>query len=367
MANLTMGHGPVLRLAAAVLGALLLVLAAPRALLAGPYDVDGLAVQATDKDAVAAKAAAVADGQAQALRIVLQRLTRSADHARLPQVEPDRIEQLLANFSILSEQTGPTQYGASLSFRFEPAAVQNLFRQNSIPYTDTQAERILVVPVYRKGDQFFFTGDNPHLDAWRTFDLQNTLTPIVLPADDVSTHGIDPNAILARDADTLTALRYLYQVENVLIGLCEHGGAQGAFTCTLEGGGPLGPLTMSASFAADSDPLAAAQAAAGAFLARIEEQWKERNAVLQGAQGGLREGVPIPVRVSFSTLGEWQALRARLARVPGVNDIEIQALQARGALLSIYFSGLADQLAEILAREGMVLSNAGDHWTLTAN
>ena len=51
MANLTMGHGPVLRLAAAVLGALLLVLAAPRALLAGPYDVDGLAVQATDKDA----------------------------------------------------------------------------------------------------------------------------------------------------------------------------------------------------------------------------------------------------------------------------------------------------------------------------
>jgi hypothetical protein len=326
-----------------------------------------LSVEATAENAVMAKANAVAEGQARALDIVLQRLTRSEDHGRLPKVKPQRIEQLVANFSVLAEETGPTRYAASLIFRFEPSAIRNLLTGASIPFTDTQAAPVLVVPIFRKDDADVFVGDNPYLQAWQSFDLENTLTPIMLPGDDVSGHGIDAADILARDQDAMSALRYLYRVENVLVGLCGEDAAQGAFSCTLEGSGPLGPLNLQQSFASGGDPLAAAQAAAGTFLANIEEQWKERNAVQHGASGAVQGGVPIPVRVSFTSLGEWQSLRARLARVPGISDIEIQALNARGALLSVYYSGLADELAATLASEGMVLSNAGDYWVLLPN
>lgn len=351
----------------ALFGALLALFAFAPGALAGPYDVEGLSVEATAKDAVTAKADAVAEGQQRALQIVLQRLTRSEDHGRLPSVEPQRIEQLVANFSVLSEETGPTRYAASLIFRFEPGSIQKLLADASIPFTDTQAAKVLVVPIFRQGETVVFTGDNPHLQAWRSFDLENTLTPVLLPGDDVSGHGIDADDILAREADAMSALRYLYRVENVLVGLCGEDPAQGAFTCSLEGAGPLGALNLQQSFAAGSDPLAAAQAAAGTFLASIEEQWKERNAVQHGVSGAVREGVPIPVRVSFTSLGEWQSLRARLARVPGISDIEIQALNARGALLSVYYSGLGEELAAVLASEGMVLSNAGDYWILMPN
>lgn len=351
----------------ALFGAGLILVVLVSHVLAGPYDVEGLSVEATAEDAVTAKAKAVAEGQARALEIVLQRLTRSEDHPRLPKVEPQRIEQLVANFSVLGEETGPTRYAASLRFRFEPAAIQNFLTGRSIPFTDTQAAQALVVPIFRQGGNYVFTGDNPYLQAWRAYDLENTLTPILLPGDDASGHGIEAADILAQDIDAMSALRYLYRVENVLVGLCGEDAGQGAFTCTLEGDGPLGPLNLQQSFAAGSDPLAAAQAAVGTFLASIEEQWKDRNAAQHGTQAGIREGVPLPVRVSFASLGEWQALRARLSRVPGIGDIEIQALNARGALLSIYYSGLAEDLAAALASEGMVLSNAGDYWLLQPN
>lgn len=346
---------------------LLALLAIASGVSAGPYDVEGVSVEATARDAVTAKAEAVGEGQARALQIVLQRLTRSADHARLPRVEPQRVEHLVANFSVLAEETGPTRYAASLSFRFEPPSIQKLLADAAIAFTDTQAAPVLVVPIFREGGSRAFTGDNPHLQAWRSYDLDNTLTPIRLPGDDVSAHGIDADDIVAGEADAMSALRYLYRVGNVLVGLCGENPAQGAFVCTLEGSGPLGPLSLQQAFAAGSDPQAAAQAAAGAFLASIEEQWKERNAVLRGAPGGVREGMPIPVRVSFTSLGEWQSLRARLARVPGISDIEIQALHARGALLTIHYSGPGEDLAAVLASEGMVLSNAGDHWVLLPN
>lgn len=355
------------RLGLGLFGAGLALLALASAALAGPYDVEGLSVEATAEDAVTAKAKAVAEGQARALEIVLQRLTRSEDHPRLPKVEPKKVEQLIANFSVLGEETGPTRYAASLRFRFEPAAIQNLLTGLSIPFTDTQAAKVLVVPIFRQGENYVFIGDNPHLQAWRSYDLENTLTPILLPGDDVSGHGIEARDILAREVDAMSALRYLYRVENVLIALCGEDANQGVFACTLDGDGPLGPLDLQQSFAAGSDPLAAAQAAVGTFLASIEEQWKERNAAQHGSQTGIREGVPIPVRVSFTSLGEWQALRGRLSRVPGISDIEIQALNARGALLSVYYSGLAEDLAAVLASEGMVLSNAGDYWMLQPN
>jgi len=329
---------------------------------AGPYEVEGIAVQAHAADAVTAKRAAIADGLARALAVVLQRLTRADDRALLPRVPPESLDAMVTNFSIGKERSSATAYIATLTFRFEPAAVQALLASAGVPYTDRQAPPILVVPVYREGTRHFYMDNNPHLDAWRTFDLVNTLTPIRLPEGNVADQGVDPKEVLARDAGALAGLRYLYGAESVLVGLCETDAAHGRFSCSLEGAGPGGPVALKESFAGGSDPLAVAQAAVGSFLAEIEEQWK----IASTAQPGGLIGTPIRLRVSFAGLAQWQALRARLAGLPGVGQIDIEALNARGALISLYYAGSGEQLADVLARDGMALANAGDHWVLTS-
>jgi Uncharacterized protein conserved in bacteria (DUF2066) len=350
----------------AVLG---LVLAAvvlwPGAAQAGPYEVEGIAVQAHAADAVTAKAEAVADGQGRALAIVLQRLTRASDRGLLPQVPADELAAMIVNFSVVKEQTSATDYAATLTFRFNPGAVQNLLVGAGVPYTDRQAPPVLVVPVYREAERVFFIDDNPYLEAWRTFDLENTLTPVRLPKGDAADRDVDPEAVLAGDYDVLAALRYRYGVDGVLVGLCETDAAHRRYTCSLDGAGPAGPVALKESYAGGSEPVAVAQAAIGLFLARIEEQWKNQTAAAPGGMSGVIEGVPLRVRVSFSGLQQWQALRARLAGLPGVSGIDIEALNARGALLSLYYAGTVEELADLLARDGMELANAGDHWVLT--
>lgn len=346
--------------------ALAALMPGPGAAIAGPYEVEGVAIRAHAEDAVTAKQAALADGQARALAIVLQRLTRASDAEFLPQVPADRLDAMIVNFSVIKEQTSATDYAATLTFRFDPAAVQALLASAGVPYTDRQAQPILVVPIYREGERFYFLDNNPHLDAWRTFDLVNTLTPVRLPEGNVADQGVDPDAVLARDFDALAALRYLYRTDSVLIGLCETDAAQTEFTCSLEGSGPAGPVALKESFAGGSDPLAVAQAAVGSFLAQIEEQWKESQAARPDGVTGAAVGAAVRLSVTFAGLSEWQALRARLAGLPGVGGIEIEALNARGALLSLHYAGTGEELAGIFAGAGMELANAGDHWVLTS-
>lgn len=338
----------------------------PSAAGAGPYEVEGIAVEARAADAVTAKRAAFADGQARALSTVLRRLTLASDRARLPQPSPDNLDAMISSFSIGSEQTSATSYSASLTLRFEPDAVRALLASAGVPYTDRQAAPILVVPLYREGERDFFMADNPHREAWRSFDLANTLTPILLPEGNVADQGVDPDAVLARETGALAGLRYLYGTDGVLVGLCETDAAHSRFTCSLDGNGPAGPLALEASFAGGSDPLAVAQAAVGSFLAEIEEQWKTASLTQPGGFIGAGTAAPIRLQVAFDGLRQWRALRDRLAGLPGVGRINIESLNARGAFISLYYVGSGEELADSLAYAGMVLANAGDHWVLTS-
>ena len=296
---------------------------APGTAEAGPYKVEGIAVEARAADAVTAKRAAFADGQARALSTVLRRLTLASDRARLPQPSPDNLDAMISSFSIGSEQTSATSYTASLTFRFEPDVVRDLLGSAGVAYTDRQAPPILVVPLYREGERDSFMADNPHREAWRSFDLANILTPILLPDGNVADQGVDPDAVLARDTGALAGLRYLYGTDGVLVGLCETDAAHSRFSRSLKGNGPAGPLALEASFAGGSDPLAVAQAAVGSFLVEIEGQWKTANIMQPAGFVGAGPGAPIRLQVAFDGLRQWQALRARLAGLPGVGQINI--------------------------------------------
>lgn len=330
-----------------------------RGAIASPYQVSGVEVEAEGTDAVSAKNQAIADGQARAIKIMLERVTITADHSRLPVPTAAEIETIVSGFGIDEERSSNTSYGARLTFHFQQQGIRDLLLRAGIPFSDQEAAPTMLIPIYQEGETFYLWENNPHLEVWRTLDPENRLTPIVIPAGDQNDADVDPNAVLARDIDTLSGLRVRYGVQNILIALCVTDLNHSRFDCTLEGSSPGGPISEQQSYA--GEPQASMMAAASAFLDQLENQWKAEN---MSSQTSLRTGEPIEASVSFSSLREWQLLRARLISLPEISDVEVQALNPRGAMLTLHVSGGVVELSNSLAEHGLQLLEGAGVWVI---
>jgi len=71
--------------------------------------------------------------------------------------------------------------------------------------------------------------------------------------------------------------------------------------------------------------------------------------------------------VQFSSLKEWQDIRTRLSKVPGVQGMEIASLSARSADVKFRYPGGAPSLAAKLPSRRMSLMNVGGAWVLRSN
>ena len=308
---------------------------------AGVYDVSGVEAKAQAADAVVAKDKALAEARVKALRGVLERVTRSADHGRLPPATAQQAEQLINGMSVEREVTSPTSYDARLTLRFDPAGIQQLLTQAGIRFSDRQAPPTLIVPIYQDGETLAIAEQNPVMEGWRALDLSGGLTPLKLPTGNIAEQGVDLAAVVARTADAVSALRHLYEVDYVLVNTCATDAAKKTMTCTLEGDGPGGPVQLSEQFADAGDAAAAAQSQAKPMMAKLEDSFKE-NAPNQ--LSGNRDGLAVEVYAPFASMDEWQTLRTRLTALPGLGDIEVLSLNARGALMTLFFAGTMEDL-----------------------
>ena len=57
-------------------------------------------------------------------------------------------------------------------------------------------------------------------------------------------------------------------------------------------------------------------------------------------------------------MAEWQDISRKLSATPGVEELDVAGLSARGARVTLRYAGGAERLAEELARQGLSLRNA---------
>ena len=72
------------------------------------------------------------------------------------------------------------------------------------------------------------------------------------------------------------------------------------------------------------------------------------------------------IAVEFRGMSEWQDISRKLAATPGIEELEVAGLSARGARVTLRYAEGADRLSEALARQGLALRNAGGSWVITA-
>ncbi len=368
------------------------------------YTVANFPVDAVAKDAVTAKRRALADGDVRAFRSLVKRLVPVTAYARLPHLGLERIQDLIKGFRVRDERNSATEYLATLDYTFRPRAVRALLRSYGLPFIERQAPPTILVPVYRDGaGAGAETGANaepgpgnrngagtagaaggPRLRppagapdkarrlwhaAWRGLDLAHALTPLRLKAPSSRVTPELVQGVLAGDATMLQSLAETYGQAQIVIAVAEPSPDRTKLQVTLAGRDAVGPIHLARAWRIyDGDFAYTAELAAVVGLGVIEGRWKAVEAQAMGLVSA-NAGPPETVRftVLFNGLGAWQAIRRRLAALPGVENLDVGVLSARGAEISLDYPGGTAALARALAAQGLMLGEEGGTLVLRAS
>ncbi|SRR5579875_187371 len=358
--------------AAPVAIGLVLATAAVRAQTApaasGVYTVANVPVDATAASADAAREAARLQGERQAYHILLARLTRAADAAKLPPADEATLNDLVQGFEVANERHSTVRYLADYTFHFRPKAVRQLLRSAGVPFAETASKPLVVLPVYESGGAATLWEDpNPWRAAWNARNGPAGLVPLVMPfggAEDIA--AIDAKSAFAGDTAALAAISQRYDGADVLVthaavsnaGTANETVAVSSTRFSPASGTSAQTWTQSYTLGAGEDEAALLGRAVAGTVAQIEEAWKAANILDLSQVATLAASVPI------ATLQDWVSVSQRLGVIPAVQKTDLAAIDRRRAQIVIHYVGDLAQLRLALAQENLDLTGDAPDYIL---
>ena len=356
-----------LRLSRVGLGCFMAIaLASADAMAAGSvFTLERWPVDATGESTTAARDIALARGRSAALQQVFRRLTPQEYWGSLPSVDSAELELMVDGIQIANEKTSRTRYLAEVSYEFDPDQVRDILVQSGIPFSESQARDLVVVPVLENQGQFLlWEEENPWLAAWQNKPLANELVPIIAPLGELDDIVAMPSAdAVAENANVLRDFARRYGVGGALLAkasLTGEGATQSLnvrlVQVTVTGGATVGSgvnqfivrnteaweLGRFLDFAMEQG------------VPRLRNAWKEQTIVFSNAPT-----TPVTAVIQFETHQAWIAVRDRLKATPTIRNFNILGVSPSGADVDFDYVGTIEQLRLNLAQRDLNLLDGG--------
>jgi hypothetical protein len=286
------------------------------------------------------------------------------------------------------------RYLADYSFHFYPDKVQRLLRKAGLaaapaaaatsqptaeptskpPSAEAIGGAIVVLPVYEDGAKAVLWEDpNPWREAWSEYSDADGSgpAPLIVPLGDAGDlAAIDaPRAEVGRP-DALAAVARHNGGGAVVVALArlrrEADGIAGLDMGISEyrDGRLVGRSDASLNAAPGEDPAALLRRAMTACVRAIAQvQAAARSSPASGTGSGSQQGSLAAV-VPITSLGDWIAMRQRLAAVPAIRSIDLLSLNREEARVRLSYVGSPDQLKLALAAADLALDGGGPVWRL---
>jgi len=331
------------------------------------YTVANYPVEAQAKNAVLAKKMAIKEGQQAAFRSLLKRIVPVSVYSRLDRVKKANAGDYISGISVRSERNSSTEYIANLDFIFNVDATRQLLRQEGVPFIDEAAAVTTVVPVFRAGNgQPLKLGLGAWGKTWRGLDLANTITPVRIVGLKPTVSADTLASLEAGDAGAVRNVSGEYGTGAIVFAFAQRDEKARRLHVKLVGRDGTGRISLNRTYPlADNDVPYAMEYAAVISLGIFEGRWKATRARSRGGIDVLTgPAVPLVLRVQFNNPGQWYKLQDRLRSIEGVGDLQVAAVSARSADVALTFPGGGAQLANVLARQGISLRDAGGVWVM---
>jgi len=325
-----------------------------------PFDVYAIPVHVdqTAASANAARDAARLDGERHAYLLMLYRLTRAADAARLPPASDAALNDLIQGFEVANERRSNVRYLADYTYHFRPDGIRSLLRQAQIPFAESPSRPLVVLAVLESGaGPVLWNDPNPWRDAWNQANFPPGLVPLTMPLGDAADLATaDASAADHGDDATLAAVSKRYNGADVLVARAtiKPGAVEtvSVSATRYSPGAPGNGQTWTNSYAAapgEPEPGLLQRAAAGTD-AQIEEAWKAAN-VIDFSQAGT-----FAVNVPVTDLQSLAAVNTRLAGISAIQRTDLVSLNRQMAHILIHYVGDPSQLRVALAQSNLELS-----------
>jgi hypothetical protein len=332
------------------------------------YAVQGVEVDVTSTDAASAKNKALMDVQVKAFIEMVARLGSPEMAADVQEkMKPEDIAPYLRSLSIEQESSAPGRYIGRFTVRFLPQKMQKFFADRGVRLPETQADPIVVLPVYRAPDGLKLWEDNPWRKAWIDLKGEQGLVPIIVPLGDLEDTGTITAVDAANgDAIKLDAVRKRYGAPSLLVAQAQPAEGGGVHVY-IEGATKLGDVKVNKIYEAEGgSPQGAESAAVAAFQAMLVKTYQEESAKTAAAEAARSANriQSIAVSVPFSSPREWNAIRSRILSTPHVNGVDLSSLSADGAVIKLVFTRTIEELQENMRAAGLNLVQSGPAWII---
>ncbi len=331
------------------------------------FQVTGVDVDVTAETAAAARKQALRQGEAQAFRRLLERLTLRVDHRALPKLGVSDIESYVKDFSVEQEKTSAVRYLASLNVRFKPEEMRRLLIEYGLPFAETPSKPVLVLPVYQATAALFLWDDpNPWFESWQRLPAADGLVPMLMPLGDLADiAAIGAEQAIDGDIQRLDAIGQRYGTGDTLVARAILGVEPGKGTPRIDvyvtryGSNPTQETTVSAFVAEVGESRQALLDRAAAEVVRqIEDAWKEATVL------SFDEIAILAVIVPIDGLAAWLTVRRRLNAVATVRKIDLVLLSRDEARINLHYIGAPEQLVLALEQTDLVLYEEAGSWYL---
>ena len=187
------------------------------------YAVRDIAVDKSAGTAAAARELALAESRQTAYRVMLRRITLPEDFDRHPVLEDADIAGLVQSFDIANEKVSQTRYLADVTVRFARRSVRELLQAFSIPFSETAARPLLVIPIYQAaGLRLLWEDSNPWFAPWVAQEAESGLRPVIAPLGDLKDiTSVNLESIATGDPETVAALKARYQTAGILVAIAD--------------------------------------------------------------------------------------------------------------------------------------------------
>lgn len=323
------------------------------------FTVHNIAVDKTAATPTAAREAALAEAQAQGLRILLERFTMSADRRGLPVPNGRDIPDVVTGLEIQNEKLAGTRYIATVTVSYQPDDVRQLLLNAGIPFAEIPSRPVVVLPLFTaNGKTILWSDANAWKKAWDSRSTDQGLIPFSVPVGDLEDiSALSTEQAQAAAPGSFDAITKRYGATDVLVTELKVAGNQ-ITASALRIGAATGNKVIADKIASTVDTPDALGKTVAAVIAAAEEAWKQSSLTRSSQQSDIEIVIPT------NSLAEWVQVRGRINAVSSVRRTRLVSFSKTQARLVVNFVGSVEQLRIALAQNDLGLEQSNSEWMI---